>query len=272
VGAGEFDDASSKVQVAEAQFAGAEATVAAAKADVKIKRGKLEHGRAALRTASASVHSARSLMYKAHIQTGFTQLKAAFDGVVTRRTIDPGNFVQPSDSRLLSPLLTVQRIDTLRVVVHVFNEHAPLIKRGMPVEINLPGVQGGDYKISRFSPSLEGGNREMTVEIDMPNPDNRLLPGMAGEVRLPLKKTSLKSLIVPLSCVMPPARDPARLALSATYVCIIREGKANKKSVSVGYTDGKEAEIFGNVQASDEVILKPGKIEDGTPVRIEETP
>ena len=95
---------------------------------------------------------------------------------MTRRTIDPGNFVQPCDSRLLRPLLTVQRIDVLRIVVHVSDKHAPLIKRGMPVEVEIPGVHKGKYKISRFSAALEGSNREMTAEIDVPNAENRLLP------------------------------------------------------------------------------------------------
>lgn len=271
VSVGELEIASSKVEVAQAQVAAAKATVAAAQAEVKIKQGKLEHARAALKTASAAVRSAQTLMHKAHIQTGFTQLKAAFDGVVTRRTIDAGNFVQPSDSRLLRPLLTVKRVDTLRIVVHVFNEHAPLIKLGLPVEIKMPGVQACEYKISRFSPSFEEENG-MAVEIDVPNADNRLLPGLTGEVKMQLKPTAPNSLIVPLSSVLPKYNSPQQWGLLTTFVYIVRDGKAYKKVVTVSFNDDKNVEIFNGIGASDLVITNPAKLENGTPVKVENAP
>jgi RND family efflux transporter MFP subunit len=259
------------VHVAEAAVAAAEAAVAGARADVKIKEGKVLHAKATLKAARAAVRTAHAVMDKARIRESFTQLTAAGDGVVTRRTIDPGNYVQPSDSRLLRPLVTVQRLDTVRIVVQVGRNDAPLIKRGMPVEIEMPGIRRGEYKISRFSPTLEGGNREMTVEIDVPNADNRLLPGLSVEVLMPLQETATDSLIVPSACLLP--NEVQQKPFQEAFLFIVRDGKACRKAVRVRSNDGRNAEIAYNIQASDLVIIKnQGELSEGTPVTIEQAP
>jgi RND family efflux transporter MFP subunit len=263
-----FVEAKQKVESARGQIQLAEPAIATAEADVQVKMGKLALARAAQKRAIANVNVSQATLGKARIHGEFTQLKAAFDGVVTRRTIDPGNYVQPSDSRLLRPLLTVQRIDMLRVVVHVFNYQAPLIKRGMPVEMLMPGVNGRDYKISRFSPSLDGSNRQMTVEIDVPNTDERLLPGMEGTVKLPLHQPAPDSLIVPSACVIEKIQGPGM----KTFVYIVRDGEAYEQEVSVDVDDGKNAEITKGIQATDLVITNPNKLKNGTPVKAEQAP
>lgn len=277
-----LDDTKRAVHVAEAAVAAAEAVFAAARADVKVKEGKLLHAKAAMKAAHAAVRTAHAVMDKARIQEGFTQLTAACDGVVTRRTIDPGNYVEASDSRVLRPLLTVQRLDVVRLVVQVNSAHAPLVKRGMPVEIDMPGMPKGEYKVSRFSPALEGGAREMTVEIDVPNADNRLLPGMVGKVQMPLQETAKNSLIVPAACLLPKAGtrilDPMKVP--SWWVYIVRDGKAYEKAVTINFNDGRNAEIADGIQASDDIIsnIAPvvkkaqGELRDGTPVKIEKTP
>lgn len=264
--AARFTEARQKVVAARAQIQLAEPAIATAEAEVQVKMGKLALAQAARRRASANVNASKAAVDKARIQESFTQLKAAFDGVITRRTIGAGNFVQASDSRLLRPLLTLQRIDTLRVVVRVSSQEAPLIKRGMPVQVGIPGIQGHEYKVSRFSPVLEGNKREMTVEIDVPNTDNRLLPGMEVSVRMPFYKTSPDNLIVPSACIFPRLLDDAN---QARYVFIVREGKAHRKRVKVEFEDEMNAEISGGIQASDLIITKPEKIKDGTQVTVE---
>jgi RND family efflux transporter MFP subunit len=260
VAASDLDDASSKVQVAEAQVAAAEATAAAAKAEVKIRQGKLEHAKAALKTASAAVRSAHSVMDKAHIQTEFTQLKAAFDGVVTRRTIDPGNFVQPSDSRLLRPLLTVQSIDRVRIAALVTADQARSIQRGLPVELEIDGAGSiPGQKIARFSPTLDNENHTMIFEIDFDNTgEHRLLPGMSGRVT-----TQKEALTIPSSCVVVADNQP--------FVFIVRDGKAHRAKVDAILGE-PDTDVIKGFQASDLVITNPAPLKDGSPVKIENSP
>ncbi|HEY7327001.1 MAG TPA: efflux RND transporter periplasmic adaptor subunit [Gemmataceae bacterium] len=266
----EVEEAEASLELARAQMEEAEAAAALAEAQheaAKIDASRLVQAKASLKASRARVRLAQAVQDKVRIQEGFTQLKAAFDGVVTRRTADVGNYVQPSDSRLLQPLLTVQRIDMVRILFQAYNNEASLIKRGMSAKLWLAGIHGSVYKVSRFSPSLEGSNREMVVEIDLPNADHRLLPGMTGEVKMPLQETSPESLIVPLACLgsqYPPFPVPR--------VYIVRDGKAYARQVTVNYRDSENAEISKGLSAADLVITNPENLESGTPVKIEKAP
>ncbi len=270
----EVEEAAASLELAQAQVEEAQAIVQGTEAQfhaAKTEFPKLAQAKGSLNAAKAKRRLAQAAFDKARIQESFMQLKAAFDGVVTRRTADVGNYVQPSDSRLLQPLLTVQRIDQVRFVVQVLSDSVPLMERGLPVEIEIPGARGRESKISRFSPSLEGNNREMTVEIDVPNADNRLLPGMVGKVKLPLQRTSPNSLIVPAASVISQSEPIGQGVIYLVY--IVRDGKAHQKRVTVSSQDSENAEITTGIQASDLVITNyPGVLLDGTPVKIEKAP
>ncbi len=278
----EVDEATASLELAQAQVDEAAAICRAEDVAARERRGgNPEKARAALSAARAKAKLAKALLDKARIQASFTQLKAAFDGVVTRRTIDPGNFVQPSDSRVLRPLLTVQRIDIVRIVVQVPDMNASLIKRDLPVVVNPFGEKRGEYKISRFSPTLVEDThpktgpptlgpdpRVMTVEIDVPNSDNRFLPGMHCEVEMPWKMPDPGSLIVPSACVLPqPRADDEKVQ---RFVYIIRDGKAYRKVVTVNFEDSINAEISKGIQATDVIAVSNlGELRDGTPVKVE---
>ncbi len=260
----EVEEATASLELAQAQVAEAQGIVAVEESrERQGLGGNLQKARASLSAARAKVKLAQALLDKARIQESFTQLKAAFDGVVTRRTADPGNFVQPSDSRLLQPLLTVQRIDSVRITTRIPDNYVSLIKQGLPVEeVERSDAHGRQYKISRFSPSLEGSNREMTVEIDVPNADNRLLPGMVIWIKIQLKKPSPDALVVPAQSIFTDQ--------STTYVYIARSGKAHRTPVKVNISDGKNAEIAEGIQASDLIaVSRLGVLEDGQPVKTE---
>jgi RND family efflux transporter MFP subunit len=258
-------ESKSQLSAEEAKVKATEAAVAAARADIKIKQGKLAHVKATAKAAGAAARAAHAVMDKARIQQSFTQLTAAFDGVVTKRTADPGNFVQPGDSRLLQPLLTVQRIDTVRVLVRIDGYYAPVVERGKPVELELSGLPGSEHKIARFSPTLDGGNRNrtMSVEIDVPNADHHLLPGMTGQVKFQVGWPD--GLVVPSTCLVRTYDIP--------YLYVVRDGKAHLTRVVVRFEDGTSAEISQGIRASDLIIAeKQGELSEGTPVKVEKMP
>lgn len=270
----EIEEAEATLELAQAQVDGAKDALAVAernRAAALADYSSVVQAKASLKAAEAKRKLAKAALDKARIQESFTHLKAAFDGVVTRRTADVGNFVQPSDSRLLRPLLTVQCVDKVRIVVGVSTRYALLIKRGMPATLWMAGTRGREYQVSRFSPSLEGGNRQMTVEIDVANADNRLLPGMTVEIKMPLLETSPDSLIVPAASIVEQDRAFGPGVISLVYV--VRDGKAYLKRVTVSSHDSENAEITTGIQASDLVITDhQGVFRDGTPVKIEKAP
>jgi RND family efflux transporter MFP subunit len=267
----EVEEAEATLELAQAQVDAAkemftatqaEFRSATAKSDVFIK---VAQARASLKAAEAKRKLAQTALDKARIQESFTYLKAAFDGVVTRRTADVGNYVQPSDSRLLQPLLTIQCIDTLRIVARVPDSYVHYIKRGLPVDLltSSPVNRITGQKIARFSPTCQNPehDRTMLVEIDCDNQPGRLLPGMYGAVTIHLR-TAPDSLVVPSQCVF--------LDGGLYYVFIIREGKAHRTPVTVSLDDGRIAEIAKGIQPSDVIAVnKQGELAEGQPVKAE---
>jgi HlyD family secretion protein len=267
------------LEIAQTQMDEAKATISIVEAEIqttgterRMKLAKLAHARAVLNTAKANVKARQVAVDKARTQASFTQLTAAFDGVVTRRTADPGNFVQASDSRLLTPLLTLQRVDQVRVVVQLPSEYAALVERDNPVDLTIESLAGAaitGQKIARFSSAIDPKDRTMTVEIDVLNPDGRLMPGMFGNVTIHFKKRFADAFVVPSSCLILFGQPSG----PGYMVYIIRDGKAHQLIVEVSMNNGKEAEISKGIKASDLIITNnQGKLREGTPVKVEKGP
>lgn len=274
----EVEEAMAALETAQAQMEEAKATVAVVEAEIpaggtapKTTWAKLAHAKAALNTAKVNVKARQIAVAKARIQAGFTRLTAAFDGIVTRRTADPGNFVQPSDSRLLVPLLTVQSFDPLRLVVQLPSEYAPRISRGDTVELALrdPYFRIHGLKVTRFNSVLDEERKSMRVEIELPNSDGHLLPGMFGHVTIHFKKVPAGTMMVPRSCLN--ARYSAESFNAWVYV--VRDGKAYRTQVTPGHIGADEVEVVQGIKASDLIVSNAEKLEgDVVPVKVEKAP
>jgi RND family efflux transporter MFP subunit len=114
---------------------------------------------------------------------GYTRVKAPFDGVVTRRSVGTGDFVTTDGKQ---GLFAVARIDPVRVVVNVPEADAGLVEVGQDVRVTLPASVGlsATGKVVRTSWALEPGSRTLRTEVDLPNPDGKLRPGMYVSAKL----------------------------------------------------------------------------------------
>jgi multidrug efflux pump subunit AcrA (membrane-fusion protein) len=158
-----------KDEVEEYQFGyqAAQAALAKAEADVDVAKSRLEVAKAAL----------------AHVQTllQYTKIRAPFDGIITgRRTINTGDFVQPASASKGESLFVVERIKPVRVFVNVQELEAVWVHDGDAALIRVQGFPGQPFKgtVTRTSKSLHPQNRTLRTEIDLPNTDGKLLPGM----------------------------------------------------------------------------------------------
>jgi RND family efflux transporter MFP subunit len=158
------------------------------KEDVEEARLGSESAQAGLERANADVAAAAAQLKVAeaardYSQTmlQYTRIKSPFEGVVTQRNVNTGDFIQPAATGARrQPLFVVDQIDPVRVFVNVPGVESRWTRDGDPVSLRLQGAGGELFqgKVTRNARSLDPQARTLRTEIDLPNPDWKLLPGM----------------------------------------------------------------------------------------------
>lgn len=220
----------------------------------------LDRARGALATSSAARDGTLTML-------GFSKIEAPFDGIITRRFVDPGAFV-PAATAGSNPegaaLFTLMDFSIVRIQTGMPEIEAPLVQTGLPVKIlieQLPGV-ALEGRVARFAYALDEATRTMPVEIDLPNPDGRLRPGMYASVKIGVEKHA-DALLIPTAALV--------LEKTNAFVFKLVDGKAKKTPVTVGFNDGVHVEMLKGVDAGDQIIAA-GKspLADGHVVQVSE--
>jgi multidrug resistance efflux pump len=167
------DEKTKQYQASEAAVLAAGASVEKADADVVEAKAKIRQTEADLDLKKVLVGVAEKDRDQAQAFLDYATLKAPFGGVVTRRNVDPGSFVQNSATAHSDPLLTLERTDIVTIYMNLPDSYAPFVSSTTEAVIEmseLPGVHIRG-KVTRFSPSLQtpSHDRTMRVEVDLFN-------------------------------------------------------------------------------------------------------
>lgn len=207
--------------------------------------------RARLDQSQASARLARQQLRDASI-------RAPFDGRVGERTVDVGDYVRKGD-----PLLTVTDDDTLEVRFTVPEGYADRVSVGSSMQVTTPSVSGRwfDGRVYFVSPTVDPQTRSVALKAVVPNPEGELRAGSSADVRLVLERRS-GAVVVPEAAVVPRQGE--------SLVFVVREGKAVRTPIQVGYRTPGRVEVASGVAAGDTVVTAgQQRLQDGTPVRIE---
>jgi HlyD family secretion protein len=241
-------EAVAKAQSSRAAHYEAQANVGKARAD----RGAAE---ARLRVAKAELARAKTML-------AYTEIKAPYDGMVTRREVDTGHYVHPAGADDTSPLLVVARTDKVRIFIEVPEMEAPYVDAGDPAQVKVQALPASqfDAAVVRTSWSLLEINRSLRAEVDVPNPHGLLRPGMYATVTIRLDERP-DALTLPATAVV---RDG-----NATYCMCIESGKIDKRPIELGLRSGSEVEVISGINEDSAVVLKePEKLRPGQPVLV----
>jgi RND family efflux transporter MFP subunit len=217
---------------------------------------ELELARARGRGAEARVAELRALMQ-------YATLRAPFAGVITRRFVDRGALVQASSSNN-APLLVVARTDTVRVFADVPEPDVPFISGGDGAVLNVASLPGRTFagQITRFAEALDPSSRTMRTEVDLPNADGTLRPGMYGTLTIAVE-THPKALTVPEGAVR---REKTR-----AVVYVIDGDLAAERVVKAGLSAEGRVEILEGLGDSDRVIASGATgVSEGTLIQVVE--
>jgi multidrug efflux pump subunit AcrA (membrane-fusion protein) len=170
-------------------FAGKAATAQTldeTQAKERVSNANVETGKAKITSAEADLEAAKAEVQKLQALLQYDKVVAPFDGVVTKRLVNPGDLVQAVTSTRTSPLFTCEELDVVRVLADAPEASVAGIRPGLPADVELYGPGGITVHgtVTRIATALNPATRTMRVEIDLPNPDGKLVPGMYAQVTL----------------------------------------------------------------------------------------
>ncbi|AWM32511.1 efflux RND transporter periplasmic adaptor subunit [Hymenobacter nivis] len=212
----------------------------------------LDQARTQATSDSLNVVAARAHYQAAAQMAAYLRLTAPMAGVITERNAAPGALVGPGGQSTV-PLFRLKQLSRLRLRVAVPEAYVGDIHQGAPVQFNVRTFPGRTFagSIDRVADNVTPGTRAETVEIDIPNPQEQLKPGMFASATIPIKSPKT-SLYVPKSAVVSTAER--------TYVIRVVAGKTELVDVQKGDENAGQVQVFGPLKAGD-VVLKAGNEE-----------
>jgi len=213
------------------------------------KKADYNSASARLYAAKAQVALDKSRVDQYTALTQFKRVTAPFDGVITERKIDVGNLVTAGSSSTTTSLYRMTLNDPLRVFVDVpQNDAEELMQRGVPAEIRSMGSSAGVFvgKIARAAQAINPQARTMRVEVDLPNANNALVPGMYVTVAFRLQPKG--SVEVPAAALIFRAGGPQVARVNA-------KGEVDFVSVTIARDNGSLVELGSGVKPGDRLVL-----------------
>jgi HlyD family secretion protein len=257
-----LDEVVFKRDSARAAVEAAKAGIRADQADLIAKRTNVDKAASDRQSAQSRVALANADHERVEALLMYSTILAPFDGVITRRMMDPGAFVQPAEGNSAAkPLFSISRTDKIRVVLYLPMAEVRWLDRGDKALLNrinvLPSEQF-EGEVTRFAAALDQQSRTMRVEVHLPNPENRLLPGYYGYVTLMLEQFEQVP-VIPSSALLVDSGQES--------VFVVENGVCHRRDIVTGYKDGSIVGVVSGLSAGDAVVRAGGgQLVDGQQV------
>ena len=219
---------------------------------------------AAVDVAQANVVAEEAQVQVLHQQKIYQRVVAPFEGVITQRNVDIGSLVQ-ADATSGTFMFTIMQGNVIRTQVFVPQDQAFGLEPGIEAVVHVPEIPNRSFpgKVTRIANALQPGSRTLLTEIDIPNPDRTLSPGIycTIELHIPRKTPSFKV-----------SADAIIFNEAGLQVAVAENGVVHLRKVTIVRDLGKEVEINSGVKGGDQVILNPAvDLPDGSKVRLRQS-
>jgi RND family efflux transporter MFP subunit len=211
---------------------------------------QVDAGQAALEAAQSQLAASKAKL--AHDQSlyDYSRITAPFSGVVTERYANLGTLMQAGtgSSTQAMPLVKLSEDDLFRLVIPVPEAYVRYIKIGDPVSVSVPSLNRTfPGKVARFSVDVRSDTRTMHTEVDVPNPQRLLVPGLYAEANLQFdRKENTPS--VPIQAL-------SRKGDTATVFVVGADGTVERRTVQVGLETSSDAEIVSGLHEGEQVVV-----------------
>src|SRR4051812_40614598 len=217
---------------------------------------------AAVGVAQSNIEAQQELIRMLRQQKAYQSVIAPFDGIITQRNVDAGTLVQAGSTFMF----TLMQSDVIRTQVYVPQDAAVGVAAGVDAVVRVPENPDRTFpgKVTRFAHALAPGTRTLLTEIDVPNPDGALSPGMYVTVELHIPRKN-PALMVPADALV--------FNSGGVQVAVTENGTVQFHKVTVARDFGTEVEVRDGIKPGDEVILKPAvTLADGSKVQPQAAP
>jgi RND family efflux transporter MFP subunit len=221
----------------------------------------LKREEAAVGVAQNNVTAQEKLVKHSIQQRDYASVIAPFDGVITQRNVDVGSLVQGNATSGTS-MFEIMQEDVIRVFVYVPQDSAFGVAPGIDAIVRVPELPDRDFHgtVTRIADALQPGTRTLLTEVDIPNPDGALSPGVYCTIELHIPRKT-PNFSVPAEALI--------FNRNGMQVAVVSNGKAEIRKVRVTRDLGTRVEVDSGITAGDQVILNPPvTLADGGKVRV----
>ncbi|HEX5228369.1 MAG TPA: efflux RND transporter periplasmic adaptor subunit [Bryobacteraceae bacterium] len=204
----------------------------------------------AVAVARSNVAAADANLSRLNEIQGYRIVKAPFDGVITLRNVDVGALVNAGNTMLYR----IAQTRVVRTFVNVPQTNADSIRTGQTAQLTVTNRPGRSFAgtVTRTADALDPNSRTMLVEVQVPNTDGELLPGMYAQVDLTSARTN-PPLLLP--------SDALIVRAEGTQVALVRpDHVVHFQRIQVGRDYGDKLEVLSGLQPGDSVISNPSDI------------
>ncbi len=216
---------------------------------------------AAVGVARGNIAAQDKLLMMLRQNRGYALVAAPFNGVITQRNVDVGSLVQ-GNANTGTFMFEVMQRDVIRVFVYVPQDAAFGVAPGVGAVVRVPEIPNREFpgKVTRIADALQSGTRTLLTEIDIPNPDDALQPGVYCTVELKIPRPT-PSFGVPAEAII--------FNRNGLQVAVVKDGKADIRKLEVTRDFGTWVEADTGVKSDEDVILNPPvNLVDGGKVRV----
>ena len=184
----------------------------------------------------------------------YERVTAPFDGIVTERYVDPGHLIPEatSSTSLADAIIAVAQTKPLRVFSYVPQNVALFIRNGDTATITFNEFPKRKFTggVTRHPEALSPDSRTMLVEVDLPNTDETILPGMYGS----------SEFVVSIPAGAPLVPDEALVFRDGkVFVPVVKDNVLHLTQVKLGYDNGVAVEIPTGIDPEAMVALNVGQ-------------
>ncbi len=251
----EADEKRTAAEVGQANVAAAQATVASTRASVSVAEADVAAARTNVAAQQANVQRLTALR-------SFQQLTAPFDGIITARAVDRGALITAGSGSASAPLFRIARAERLRIYVRVPQTWVRALTPGGQTQVLVPEFPARTFlgQVVSTAGALDQASRTLLTEVQIPNDDGSLLPGMFANVQFAITRAE------------PPLWLPATaliLGAGGVQVAVVRDDQTvHVQTVEVGHDLGQKVEIVAGLTGTESVIVNGGDgLREGLRVR-----